>query len=75
MVETNKMAVRAVEGSGGATVIDVGISVGTSGQFTASVTWARSELALLAECDVDLCVSAYPATEEEEADSDFGPAV
>jgi hypothetical protein len=72
-IETNKMAVRAVEGSGGAAVIDAGLSVGASGQFTASVTWARSELALLAECGVALCVSAYPAGGEEGAESE--PAV
>jgi hypothetical protein len=69
-IETNKTAVRAVEGSGAAAVIDAGLSVGGSSQFTASVTWARSELALLAECGVDLCISAYPTNEEEEDESE-----
>jgi hypothetical protein len=68
-VETNKMALRALDESGGTAEIDVGLSVGAAGQFTASVTWAPSELALLAGCGVNLCVSAYPAGEEDEAKS------
>ena len=72
-VETNKMALRSLEESGAAAEIDVGLSVGASGRFTASVRFRRSDLALLAECGLNLCFSAYPTSEEQEAES--GPAV
>ena len=69
-VETNRMALRAVKESRGEAVIDVGVTVGSPRQFTASVVWAPSELALLAECGVQLCISAYPTSDHEE---DAGP--
>jgi hypothetical protein len=72
-VKTNSMALRSMKGFGASAEIDVGLSVGASGQFTTSVTWVPSELALLAECGVGLCFSAYPSSDEEDAIS--GPPV
>jgi len=72
-VDANRLALQAVEASGGSAEIDVGLSVGASGQFTVSVTWTPSQLALLAECGVDLCVSAYPSSNADDARP--GPAV
>ncbi|PYV29834.1 MAG: hypothetical protein DMG09_28875 [Acidobacteria bacterium] len=64
-------ALLALGGLGGVAVIDVGLTVGTSDQFTASVTLTQADLALLAKAGVELSVSAYPATEDAES----GPAV
>ena len=60
-------ALLALGGLGGVAVIDVGLTVGTSDQFTASVTLTPADLALLAKAGVELSVSAYPATEETES--------
>jgi len=66
-VEDNMSALLALGGLGGVAVIDVGLTVGTSDQFTASVTLTPADLALLAKAGVELSVSAYPATEETES--------
>jgi hypothetical protein len=60
-VEDNRAAMLAVSDFGGASVIDLGLTVGASDQFTASVRLLPSDLALLAETGVELSVSAYPA--------------
>jgi len=58
---TTRSAMLAASDFGGASVIDAGLTVGASDQFTASVRLLPSDLALLAETGVELSVSAYPA--------------
>jgi hypothetical protein len=45
-------------------LLDVGLTVGTEQQFTASFTLTPRELAIVADAQVHLKVSAYPAPEE-----------
>jgi catechol 2,3-dioxygenase-like lactoylglutathione lyase family enzyme len=65
-VEARTDAIRSARTLGASVVIDVGVTVGTADQFTAAVCWSPSELATLAASGVDLCVSAYPATDDED---------
>ena len=48
------------------TEIDIGITVGSSDQFTASLSFLPEDLELFAELGVDLRISIYPASDEEE---------
>ena len=62
--QENKSALLALNEFKGAAVIDVGLAVGTSAEFTASVRFAGSDLRFLAETGVELSVSAYPAGDD-----------
>jgi hypothetical protein len=68
-IQANRTVLQAVAEARAAAVIDVGLSVGESDAFTASVTWAHSDLTILAECGVNLRVSAYPASEADGPES------
>lgn len=45
-------------------MLDVAITVGSSDQFMPSVAFSESDLALFVESNLALCVSAYPAHDE-----------
>jgi catechol 2,3-dioxygenase-like lactoylglutathione lyase family enzyme len=66
-VEARTDAIRSARALGASVVIDVGVTVGSADQFSASVCWSPSELAALAAAGVDLCVSAYPAADKVDA--------
>jgi hypothetical protein len=48
--------------------LDVGISVGSSEQYVTSVLFAPADLLLCAECGVELRVTAYPTSDEANAE-------
>ena len=50
-----------IRSAGGALTLDVGVTVGTDDQHTASVHWEPGDLALLADSAIELQFSAYPA--------------
>ena len=66
-VEARTDAIQGARTLGASVVIDVGMTIGTADQFTAAVCWSPAELATLAASGVDLCVSAYPATDDDDA--------
>lgn len=67
-LQANQPAIAALSGAGATAELDVGIGVGSSKQFTASVTLAPSALALLAELGVSYRVSAYPLSDGDDDD-------
>jgi hypothetical protein len=50
--------------------LDIGFTVGDSIQFVASVDFSPSELLMCAECGIALCITAYPTSDEANAEDD-----
>ena len=63
-VHQHRLALQTLETWGGTAVLDVALTVGASDQFTSSVAFSESDLALFVESNLALCVSAYPAQDE-----------
>lgn len=63
-VVQNKLALRTLETWGGTAVLDVALIVDGSDQTTSSVAFSESDLALFVETNLALCVSAYPAQDD-----------
>ena len=54
--------VQEIRCAGGALVLDIGVTVGSDDQYTASVCWEPGDMALLAQNAIALQFSAYPAS-------------
>ena len=52
--------------SGVSAQLDIGIGVGSSDQFAASITFTPTELQNFIDLGLELCVSAYPVSDDEE---------
>ena len=63
-VHHNKLALQTLETWGGTAVLDVALTVGASEQLTSSVAFSESDLALFVASNLALCVTAYPAHDE-----------
>jgi hypothetical protein len=50
--------------------LDIGFTVGSSDQYVASVLFAPADLLLLAECGIELRVTAYPTSDEANAEDE-----
>lgn len=50
--------------------LDLGVFVGSSEQYVASVLFTPADLLLCAECGIDLRVTAYPTSDEANAEDD-----
>lgn len=46
--------------------LDIGIGVGSSEQYSASVTFTPTELQYFIDLGLELCVSSYPISDDEE---------
>ena len=62
-LQQNEDALEALAMEGASGIVDIGLTVGTSDQFTASVVLSPTELALLNRLGLGLSVSAYPASD------------
>lgn len=56
-------AIQALATVGASAELDVGVTVGTSDQYAASVVWNPEHVRALGELGIGLTVSAYPATD------------
>ena len=45
--------------------LSIGFTVGDSVQFVAGIDFSSEELSMLADCGIDLSISAYPTSDEE----------
>lgn len=50
--------------------LDIGVTVGESQQFVASVEFSPPDLMLCAECGITLSITAYPTSDEANDDGD-----
>lgn len=62
-VQANSEVLQTLDSLGASAVLDVGVTVGSPEQFTASVMFQPSDLAVFAQAGLGLCVSAYPVGE------------
>ena len=46
--------------------LDIGIGVGSSEQFTASITFTPTELMYFTDIGLELCISVYPESDDED---------
>jgi len=67
--EFNGANVGALVAEGVVAELDVGVTVGDSEQFTASIPFEPADLSLLAKLGISLRVSAYPTSDEATAQS------
>ncbi|XXT20253.1 hypothetical protein WME94_01625 [Sorangium sp. So ce429] len=65
-VRSNRSALLELRQHGAAAEVDVGMTVGSSAQFTASIALAPEDLALLAEVGLSYRVSAYPCDDSDD---------
>ena len=63
-IQHNKLALRTLESWGGTSALDVARTVGSSDQFTPSVAFSESDLALFVESNLVLCVTGYPLQDD-----------
>ncbi len=63
-VVQHKLALQTLETWGGTAVLDLALIVDGSDQSTSSVAFSESDLALFVESNLALCVSAYPAQDD-----------
>ena len=64
-IQHNKLALQTLESWGGTAVLDVALNVSASDQVPASVAFSESDLALFVESNLALCVTGYPAQDDE----------
>ncbi|WP_437927949.1 hypothetical protein WMF37_01500 [Sorangium sp. So ce291] len=69
-VRSNRSALLELRQHGVAAEVDVGMTVGSSAQFTASIALAPEDLALLAEVGLSYRVSAYPCNDSDDEDDE-----
>ena len=62
-IQQNEDTLMALGTAGASGIVDIGLTVGTSEQFTSSIVLAPQELALLSGFGLTLSVSAYPASD------------
>jgi hypothetical protein len=62
-VARHRSSIERVREAGAGVLIDVGVTVGSPDQFTASITLTPNDLQLLAAAGIGWCVSAYPAAD------------
>ncbi|HTN88866.1 MAG TPA: hypothetical protein VL242_34550 [Sorangium sp.] len=65
-VRSNRSALLELRQLGAAAELDVGMTVGSAAQFTASIALAPEDLALLAEVGLSYRVSAYPCDDADD---------
>lgn len=64
-IQTNQEALSYLKSLGVSSEIDIGCTVGTTNQFTKSITATPALLGLLHQYSISLMFSAYPASEEK----------
>ena len=65
-IQNNKKAFVYLLNSNVSSEFDIGCTVGTTDQFTKSVTISQSLVSLLHEYNIEVCFSAYPASDDED---------